>query len=197
MAYKRSIFLINKGFQFRFSFYVCSWLFVLTLVYPLVIHTLFGYLIRYVSLDPFGPPLEGLLKTRREVLALIVLFQLLFGLVTFLISIFVSHRVAGPLFKLRNYLRDAKGGSFKEPLRFRKTDYFQELAAGFNEMADGIREVLAKNAEQANAAAQSVEKAMKHANGESKRELEAALAVLQEIGRRVPAEGAPETPPAK
>ena len=77
-AYKRSIFLINKPFQFRFSFFVCTWLFFLTLAYPFVIYQFFGYLIRYVSLDPFGPPLEGILKTRQEVSWIIVVFQIVF-----------------------------------------------------------------------------------------------------------------------
>jgi hypothetical protein len=40
-AYKRSIILINKDFQFRFSFYVCSWLIALSFVYPLIIANVF------------------------------------------------------------------------------------------------------------------------------------------------------------
>ena len=40
----------------------------------------------------------------------------------------LSHKVAGPVFHLRRYLKLWKSGERKYPLRFRKTDYFQDVA---------------------------------------------------------------------
>src|SRR4051812_1908446 len=179
-AYKRSVFLVNKGFQIRFCLYVCSWLLALSAVYPIVVYNLFGYLIRYVSLDPFGPPLEGILKTRTEVLWLLVIFQVVFALATFLISIFISHRIAGPLYKLGRFLDTAGSGNLKEKLTFRKTDHFQDLAIRYNEMVDGLRVVLGKNQDRISSAAKQVETAMKGSSGEARKELEGALASLRE-----------------
>jgi methyl-accepting chemotaxis protein len=184
-AYKRSVFLINRSFQIRFCLYVCSWLIALSAVYPVIVYNLFGYLIRYVSLDPFGPPLEGILKTRSEVLWLLVMFQLVFALVTFLISIFISHRIAGPLFKLGRFLDNAGTGNLKDRLTFRKTDHFQDLATRYNEMVDGLRDVIGKNQEKISSAATQIEAAIKSASPDSKRELERALVSLREAQKTV------------
>lgn len=184
-AYKRSVFLINRSFQLRFCLYVCSWLVALSAVYPIVVYNLFGYLIRYVSLDPFGPPLEGILKTRTEVLWLLVIFQVVFALATFLISIFISHRIAGPLYKLGRFLENARSGNLKDKLTFRKTDHFQELATRYNEMVEGLRGIVSKNQEKIASAATKVESALKGASPESKRELEGALASLREAQKNI------------
>jgi methyl-accepting chemotaxis protein len=184
-GYKRSVFLINRSFQLRFCLYVCSWLIALSAVYPIVVYNLFGYLIRYVSLDPFGPPLEGILKTRSEVLWLLVIFQFVFALATFLISIFISHRIAGPLYKLGRFLEGVRGGNLKEKLIFRKTDHFQDLAIRYNDMVDGLRGIVGKNQEKIASAAKGIEAAMKSSSGESRRELEGALASLREAQKNI------------
>src|SRR5579885_1151857 len=184
-GYKRSVFLINKPFQLRFCLYVCSWLIALSAVYPIVVYNLFGYLIRYVSLDPFGPPLEGILKTRSEVLWLLVVFQLVFALATLLISIFISHRIAGPLYKLGRFLDNARSGNLKEKLTFRKSDHFQELAIRYNEMVDGLRGIVGRNQERISSAAKGIEAAMKNASPDARRELESALASLREAQKNI------------
>jgi len=83
MPYRRSIFLINKRFQLRFSLYVCSWLFALSLIYPLIIHNLFELFVRHAALDPTGPALSQLEQTRTNVFWLLVFLQLMFLGITF------------------------------------------------------------------------------------------------------------------
>jgi nitrogen fixation/metabolism regulation signal transduction histidine kinase len=139
MPYRRSIFLINKNFQLKFAFFVCSWLFALSLVYPLIIHNLFEYFARYAELDPTGPPLAALKATRKDILVLLVLLECVFLGVTFLISIFISHRIAGPLYKLQNAFETARTGNLDQTLFFRKKDHFHEIAQSFNEMLEGLR----------------------------------------------------------
>ncbi|MGZ3688938.1 MAG: hypothetical protein ACXVBW_11590, partial [Bdellovibrionota bacterium] len=100
MPYRRSIFLINKPFQLRFAFYVCSWIFGLSICYPFIIYNLFDYFIRYLSVDPNGPGLNTLNQMRHDLLWLLFLLELVFVSFTFLLSIFLSHKIAGPLYKL-------------------------------------------------------------------------------------------------
>lgn len=55
------------------------------------------------------------------------------------IGLKLSHRVAGPLYRLRQeMLRTAHGGEIK-PLKFRDGDYFNELADSYNEQMKEIR----------------------------------------------------------
>lgn len=137
--YKRRTYLINKKFQLRFSFYVCSWLFGLSLVYPFIIYGVFDMFMRYAALDPMGPPVESLKEIRSDLIWMLVGLQALFLVITFVISIFVSHRIAGPLFKLRKSFHEAENGNLDQQIVFRKYDYFPELAESFNRMLSGIR----------------------------------------------------------
>ncbi len=138
MAYKRSIFLINKPFQLRHSFYVCSWLFVLSLIYPWIIYTLFNYFLAYMKLDPMGPELARIESTKGDMLKLLAFLQILFLVVTFSVNIFISHRIAGPLYKLRRFFEQAGKGNMSPKLQFRKGDHFQDLAMSYNEMMTGL-----------------------------------------------------------
>lgn len=59
------------------------------------------------------------------VAALAVFFGALIGLV-------ISHRVAGPLYRMKMHLLEAAGGRAPRLLKFRDRDYFQELADAYN-----------------------------------------------------------------
>jgi hypothetical protein len=58
----------------------------------------------------------------------------------FLLPVFVmdtiklSHRFAGPIFSLRRAIRSIAEGEKPEPLKFRKKDFWKELAEEFNAM---------------------------------------------------------------
>ena len=139
MQTRRRIFLLNRKFQLRFAFYVGSWLIALSFVYPLIISNLFDYFFSYLTLDPTGPELSFLAKSRQELLWALVTMQAGMVGLSFLISIFMSHRIAGPLDKLKKFFQYAKEGDFTQELSFRQSDYFPELAAGYNEMVKSIQ----------------------------------------------------------
>lgn len=46
----------------------------------------------------------------------------------------LSHRFAGPITRLRSTLVDLKEGRAVSPLRFRESDFWQEIASNFNEV---------------------------------------------------------------
>lgn len=140
MAYRRRVFLINRKFQFRFAFYVSSWLIALSFVYPLIIFQVFDYFLRYLATDPNAPDIATVLGTRQDLFSLLVLMQGVLVFVTFLLSIFLSHRIVGPLFKLKKFFAEAATGKLTAPLHFRKTDHFHDVAADYNKMMDGLRQ---------------------------------------------------------
>lgn len=174
--YRRSIFIINRKFQFRFAFYVCSWMVALSFVYPLIVHNLFDYFIRYLARDPNAPPVQTLYDLRDQIMVLLVALQLVFLFVTFLISIFMSHRIAGPLYKLSRFFAMAREGDFKQELFFREKDHFQELAQDYNSLIKSFNERL-------EGAASEVEQALGDASQASKPKLESALARLRGLRR--------------
>ena len=50
-------------------------------------------------------------------------------------SIFLTHKVSGPLFKLTQYMNELKHGNLTARIKFRKFDEVQYLAVHFNELA--------------------------------------------------------------
>ena len=179
----RKIFIINKRFQFRFALYVCSWLVALSFVYPLIVYTVFDYFIRYAALDPNGPSLQALHTTRHEVLIMLVLLQLIFLAMSFLVSIFMSHRIAGPLYKLSLFFERAKAGDIKTELFFREKDHFQEIAGQYNDMIRGLRERFDRDSGSVSQAIADVEKVLSTTSSDARPAVEKALSSLRSLQR--------------
>lgn len=51
-----------------------------------------------------------------------------------IISIYISHRIVGPIYRLRKYFQDAKVDGVKTPLKFRDNDYFEDLPKTINDV---------------------------------------------------------------
>lgn len=54
------------------------------------------------------------------------------GAIFYLISIFYSHRIAGPAWKLRTALHQLAEGGLPAPVKLRDTDYLQDVAKAVN-----------------------------------------------------------------
>ena len=138
MLYKRANFLINKKFQLKFAFYVCSWIFALSMVYPIIIYNVFEYFLQLMQQSGDTAHLslttEKIKAVENQVLMLLGVLQLLFLGITFMLSIFLSHRIAGPLHKLRRSMEEVSRGNLDLRITFRKNDHFTELQDTFNDM---------------------------------------------------------------
>jgi nitrogen fixation/metabolism regulation signal transduction histidine kinase len=97
-----------------------------------------------MTLDPSGPTIESIQQVKRNIIYLLIFFQAVFLCVTFLISIFMSHRIAGPLYKLKTFFKMNGKGKLSPDLRFRKSDHFQDVAEDYNHMMGAIRSDMAK-----------------------------------------------------
>jgi signal transduction histidine kinase len=114
--YKRSVFLINPAFQLKFGLIVCSVIVISTIIYPVIIYDFFKMV---------GP---NFVDARNELIAFLVIVQLLITALVFIIFIFFTHKIAGPLFKLKSHLRAIREGHPTSPLTFRNGDYFHDVA---------------------------------------------------------------------
>lgn len=138
-GYKRRIYIINPGFQLKFSLLVSFVIFLSSVIYPLTIHTLITSIVDNIAST--SPELSAQLTDKKSsLIVILVLWQLGFTLLAFITCIFMTHRVAGPLYKLQKYLSSIRDGQFNGKLFFRKGDYFQEVAEDINETFDSIQE---------------------------------------------------------
>ncbi|MCB1196456.1 HAMP domain-containing protein [bacterium] len=54
------------------------------------------------------------------------------------LSLFTSHRIAGPIFRLNTSLKRVARGNLSERVAFRKNDFFHDVAANFNSMVESF-----------------------------------------------------------
>jgi nitrogen fixation/metabolism regulation signal transduction histidine kinase len=104
------------------------------MVYPLIIYNLFEYFMQIISAPHEPITSERVKELQTQVLLLLGVLQLVFLVITFIISIFLSHRIAGPLYRLRKSMEEVAKGNFDQRINFRKADHFMELQDVFNEM---------------------------------------------------------------
>jgi len=72
-------------------------------------------------------------ESRMSLLILLAVLEVAFVGIVFVLSIFMSHKIAGPLYKLQNYLRDIREGGEIKTLFFREGDHFHEIANDITE----------------------------------------------------------------
>lgn len=81
----------------------------------------------------------------------LVLFGVLSSFVVIASAAYLSHKIAGPIYGIRKYMRDVARGTIEpRTVRVRKADFFQELAEDFNELQRN-RGILAPRPEEENA----------------------------------------------
>lgn len=126
-AYKRSIFVINPSYQYKFSLIMCTIAFIGSLMYPLSIYELFD---KIIALQP--EKTFDIEENRNQLLLILILIQFAYLGIVFVASIFLSHKVAGPMYKLQNFLTQIREGKKYFPIQFRSGDNFQEIADDIN-----------------------------------------------------------------
>ena len=85
-----------------------------------------------------------LLQTAYKILFLglfVVIIELAF------LTIFISHKVAGPIYRLVKFSEDIRAGNFKSRIFLRKGDELAEVASDFNKTGDYLQETYTKLSE--------------------------------------------------
>ena len=131
-VHKRSLknLIIKKRMQVKFALIIAFSLLVLLAIFQ--VHT-------YLNLKSIL--LHGLTQAAAiEIRFFQVIFGFLYILVITLFSFFISHKIAGPLYRFEKDVRIlAKDGDLTKIFKLRKRDEMQELAEALNIMVSGFR----------------------------------------------------------
>jgi signal transduction histidine kinase len=127
LANNRKIFIINPKFQLKLSFIICLLVLLGSVIYPKTIYDLFE---KIIALQP--ELAQRYIESRQSLLNVLFLIEGAFLGLAFLIGIFISHKIAGPMYKMQKYLQDFREGDVDYPLNFRDGDNFQEVADELN-----------------------------------------------------------------
>jgi len=180
----RRHFLINPNFQLRFAFYITLAIFVISLAFPLffmaVFHKAGGF---FLINNPIA--LQALEEAQKDFFWVYLICQIFLLFIGFGISLTLSHRIAGPLYKLKMAMIALQQGVLDRHIHFRKKDNFQELASGFNSMSDALFSRRRRDYERILSVIPKLERTQNTLAGEEKAVLQETLNVLQEIHREI------------
>ena len=121
--YKRSTFLVNRRFQLSFSLIVCSIIFISSLFYPIIIMDFFNELMKRF------PEIQANMKlAQMDFIIFLGVIQFFFISMVFIMFIFLTHKIAGPMHKLKTHLMNIRLGEPITPLSYRNGDHFHDVA---------------------------------------------------------------------
>ncbi|MBT3984116.1 MAG: methyl-accepting chemotaxis protein [Bacteriovoracaceae bacterium] len=137
--WKRKVLLINPRFQLIFLLYilVCA---VLIIGIFSIGNLLFfkGFMDTGMSLGLAKEPsfFEFVSAQRQSMNTFLLSLSLMVTAVMGIIGLYISHRVAGPLYRLKIHMDQISEGGERTGVKFRKGDFFTELASSFNKMIE-------------------------------------------------------------
>ncbi len=136
---RRGQLLIVPAFQKSFLYYTVGIAVGINLFYFIVMAFFFKNLTEQTS--SLGLPADHLFLTvlQEQKMTLnitIITMTIIISLGLFLYGLYMSNRIAGPIHHLKVYLQQYRTGTTKQPIHFRKNDYFMDLAEEINETLD-------------------------------------------------------------
>jgi len=137
---RRRIHIVRMKFQRDFILKFCSIIIISALIIAGIIYVL--------SLSSTTAAFENsrlvLKSTSDFMLPLLILSCLVaiiaMGTLTIIFTLVISHRIAGPLYRLEKDIDAVKNGNLDIEIRVRKDDEFQDLAKSLNQMIKSIRD---------------------------------------------------------
>lgn len=136
---RRTHYFIKRGFQFSFILKFCL-LVLIGVILSTGLLLLFSQDTLTSSFDQSKLMIE---KTSLAILPAAVYTNLItLGLISFatiVITLFVSHKLAGPMFRFESDLEVIRDGDLTKQIRLRKKDQFMDMVDSLNRMTGGLR----------------------------------------------------------
>lgn len=137
---RRKQYIVDKKFQLKFIFKFC--------IIVIFVSVAVGLLIFYFTKGSTTVAIENTKVTVKEtqdfILPVILTTVLSVGffsaLVVFFSTLFATHRIAGPIYRLSREVEKLKQGDLTRTFKIRSYDEFQELAENLSEMSLALRE---------------------------------------------------------
>ncbi len=140
LPYKRRHYFINKQCQFKFNLKFC----LLILAGVVVSTALLLFFSQDTLTSSFQQSRLVIESTSKAILpALIYTSLITLGLISFatiIVTLFVSHQIAGPLFRLEKDLKEIGSGNLTKNVSLREKDQLTAMAECMNEMTCSLHD---------------------------------------------------------
>ncbi len=143
MKNKRRIYIINKKFQFKYLFIILS--VMLVSVFVVTFSTFYivwnSVLNEFVMVPEVSAKLGDILvKTTEIIIIPVVILAGIFGAA----GVFLSHKIAGPIYRVERVAEEIGKGNLGVTVRFRKGDDLLHLADSLNKMIGNMKNMVAR-----------------------------------------------------
>lgn len=137
---KRRIYFIEKGFQSKFILKFC-----LIVILGGILTVGLLYLLSLGSTTIAVVNSRVAVRTTADfILPLLIqtvaVVSIVAALITIILTLFISHKIAGPLYRFKKVFKELAEGNFSDNFKIRKLDQLQMLAEEFNSMIVTTRE---------------------------------------------------------
>lgn len=138
--HQRKQYFIKKGFQFRFILKFC----ILLLVGVIISTALLFFFSKGTLTSSFRNSQLVIENTGLAILPAVIYTNLItLGLITLAavaITLFVSHKIAGPMYRFESELKDISTGNLRKQIKLREKDQMTDVVDGLNDMVSSIHE---------------------------------------------------------
>lgn len=141
VKFRRRHYLISKKFQLKYVGLILALIFLTA--------ALCSYVVYYTAMLMMGEKLANVYPQGRLVsIVNAVNFRILLSVILItpliaVIGIFLSHRIAGPLFRIERFLNDMTQGDLSSILTLRRNDELHTLADSINNMTGSLKRNIA------------------------------------------------------
>jgi methyl-accepting chemotaxis protein len=143
-GYKRKIYIINRKFQFKYLFVIVSTMLIsVGTVYFTTFYIIWNKVIdEFFYVPAASGKLAGIFLATSGMLVIpLILLAAVFAAA----GILLSHKVAGPIFRVERVAEELAKGNMNVKVNFRKGDDLPELAETLNAMIDGIKTIVVED----------------------------------------------------
>lgn len=131
----RRNYLINPGFQLRFVGFTLAIAAAAIAVFYISNHYFIWKFIeigKSLNLPPDHPFFRFIAEQRAMLNSVFIVTSLVAALAIVIGGLLLSHRIAGPIHRMREHLEDIAANGRVRELNFRQGDYFPEMAESIN-----------------------------------------------------------------
>ena len=141
--HRRRTYLIKTGLQLRYMGIIISTMLLVAFgVGWIIYHTSWSRIANTPDLT-----LDKLSDIFDTVNSLLMRWIVVFILGIAILSVFVSHKIAGPVFRLEETSKMIASGDLTQQITLRQGDELKDLQEAFNQMSDSLRKMVAKDRE--------------------------------------------------
>ena len=178
--------LINPAFQLRFATLFTLAVLAFCSIFPLFAYSVLTSMSSHTLFRDNTVALQTIREARYDLIIFFVALIIVLMVTSFVLAIFHSHKIAGPLYKLRMAMISMQQGVLDQHIKFREKDNFQEMADGFNAMTDAIFIRRRKDFERVNSVIPKLERLQSTLTGAEQAAVTEVLHALQDLSRDLP-----------